>query len=275
MIQEIPLEKLVIADYNPREARDPEIIQGIIETYKQHGLLEPLLVREREDGMYEVINGGTRLEALQALGAKTARCIIYKCSRKEAMKIAATSHFVREDLTPAEKGKYILRCLKEGVWKTIEQAAQELGLSRETIYNYIREAKALEPEVREIPKPLKEIVVTLPKPVRKEIVEEVKKMPERELPIAAKVLQEIREELREAEPKQAVSLFVEKLGEKIKEIERPRKIAARIHEYELMPEAGALTILQYHRGAEAGRLKIPLEDLRVLVRALNAYLEEL
>ncbi|MEM4667575.1 MAG: hypothetical protein QXD35_00510, partial [Nitrososphaerota archaeon] len=60
------------------------------------------------------------LEALKIIGVEEAPCIVHECSRLEAMKTAAITHTIREELTPSEKGKFLIRCINEGVWRNVE-----------------------------------------------------------------------------------------------------------------------------------------------------------
>ncbi|MCX8192410.1 MAG: ParB/RepB/Spo0J family partition protein [Nitrososphaeria archaeon] len=182
-VQWIPVNSLKIADYNPREVRSPEIIQGIIETYRSKKIIKPLLVRKIADEEYEVFDGGTRLEALKLLNVDKAPCLVYECNRKEAIEIAAIIHTNREELTSAEKGKFILRCINEGVWKNVEEASRGLGISKDTIYDWIKEAKI---QVGDSFTHLKKILnmdvrrssAMMPKPVRDKVIEELSTLTE-------------------------------------------------------------------------------------------------
>jgi len=183
-IEWIPVKYLKIASYNPREARDPEIIEAIKKTYKKRKLIKPLLVRKVSDTEYEVFDGGTRLEALQEVDPDgKAPCIVYDVPLKVAKVIAAIVHADREDLTDEEKGKMILKLIGD-VWKSEKEAAEDLGRSERTIRLWKQAAKGsvvdLEPSLlglrREEEKKIKLYLGGVPKPVRHAVAKELKEL---------------------------------------------------------------------------------------------------
>ena len=281
-IEWIPLKYLKIADYNPREARSPEIIQAIIETYQKNGLVKPLLVRKVSNTEYEVFDGGTRLEALQKINAEKAPCVVYEVSRKEAMKLAAIVHTNREDLTIAEKGKYVLRCINEGVWKNISEAAKDLGFSRQTIHEWIKEARIQELEAtisktKVIDKEVKKKLASFPKPARKKIVETITsiddKMMEKIKPKLPEILEEVEEEI-EDEPDKAIDVFQEKLMETFEKESEPQPIKWRGssgYSWEIFEDQMNILLFKYERETLIQQLEIPKVDLKEIIRNLEKF----
>lgn len=283
-IEWIPISLLKIADYNPREARSPEVIQSIIETYKSKKLIKPLLVRKTEDGGYEVFDGGTRLEALKILNINEAPCIIYNCNRKEAIEIAAIVHTNREELTPAEKGKFILRCINESIWKNVEEAAKALGFSKDTIYDWIREARIYQVTMNSklrnlLNRDVKKALGSMPKPVREKIIDELASLPEeiiekikRELP---KILSEIVERSCESEPDEVLTEFREKIS-KIIEASPGYSIKFKASSgsiYQIDKVENNIVITIFGRNSSTHQLTIPSIDLREFVRKLSRLIE--
>jgi len=284
-IEWIPLKHLILADYNPREARSPEIIHAIIETYKQNGLIKPLLVRKVKDDLYEVFDGGTRLEALQMINAEKAPCVIYEVSRKEAMKLAAIVHMNREDLTLSEKGKYVLRCLNEGVWKNVEEAAKELGFSQKTIYEWIREARIQEleatiPKAKAIDKEVKRRLATFPKPARQKITEIITSLEEsieKIKPCLPQLLEEVEEEVGalEDEPEKVVETFQKKFieaYEKEFELKPVRWRGSSGYEWVISPSEQNIIIFKYEMGTLIEQITIPKWDLPKLIDNLRLFI---
>lgn len=283
-VQWIPIRSLKIADYNPREARSPEIIRSIVETSRSRMIFKPIVVRKTADGEYEVLDGGTRLEALKMLGADKAPCIVYDCDRREAMEIAAIIHTGREELTSAEKGKFILRCINEGVWRNVEEASRELGFSKETVYDWIREARLHPadswPQLRRIlNRDARRVLATMPKPVREKIVEELSCMDGR---LAEKVRRHIHSILRELadtagdrEPEEVIGEFRRRisalveggLGEQVK-FRGPSGLL-----YELQEVDDGILVRVSDRGSQTA-ISIPRIDLREILRRLSRFVHE-
>jgi len=283
-IEYIPINQLKIADYNPREARSPEIIQGIIETYRSRNIVKPLLVRKIRDGEYEVFDGGTRLEALKILNVDKAPCIIYDCSRREAMEMAAIVHTNREELTPAEKGKFILRCINEGIWRNVEEAARALGFSKDTLYDWIKEARISSAMMNTglrnlLNRDSRKALASMPKPVREELINELASLTEeiagkikRELP---NILNEIVEISYELEPEEVLKEFRERVS-KIIESDLDYSVIFRAssgYMYQLERVGNNVVIKVLSKTSSADQLTIPCIDVKELVRRLSKFIE--
>jgi ParB/RepB/Spo0J family partition protein len=283
-IEWIPVSLLEIADYNPREARSPEVIQSIIETYKLKNLIKPLLVRKREDGKYDVFDGGTRLEALKILKIDRAPCIVYDCSRKEAIEIAAIVHTNREELTPAEKGKFILRCINEGIWRNVEEAAKALGFSKDTIYDWIREARiysvSMDSKLKNIlNRDVKKALASMPKPVREMVINELASLTEeitekikKELP---NILSNIARKSFESEPDEVLREFRENIS-KIIEAGPDYSITFRASSglmYQIDKVENNIVIKILSRNSSSYQLTIPSIDLREFIRKLSRFIK--
>ncbi|MEM4467178.1 MAG: hypothetical protein QW655_01840 [Nitrososphaerota archaeon] len=222
------------------------------------------------------------LEALKIIDVEEAPCIVHECSRLEAMKTAAITHTIREELTPSEKGKFLIRCINEGVWRNVEEAARDLGFSKDTVYCWIREAKTddliLTTRLKKyLDKESKNNLASMPRVVREKIVEEMKNMNEEILLKIKKNIPELFKEILEISKDMDVEEVLEYMKKRISSLlEDYEKKITRFKTfsgfyYELREEDGKLSINVFEKNMEVGRLQIPLTDLRELIRKLQKY----
>jgi ParB family chromosome partitioning protein len=108
--QEIPLGSIILPAYQPRQYFDEEKLSELAETIKEHGILEPLLVRI-VDEQFELVAGGRRYRAAQLAGLISAPAIVKELTEQEALEIALLENLQREDLNPVEETEGILKLL--------------------------------------------------------------------------------------------------------------------------------------------------------------------
>jgi ParB family chromosome partitioning protein len=107
---QVPLATIKPNPNQPRRYFDPEALANLQTSIREHGILEPLLVRPQNKG-YELVAGERRYQAAKALGLKMVPVIIRELSNSEALKIALTENLQREDLNPVEETQSILDLL--------------------------------------------------------------------------------------------------------------------------------------------------------------------
>ena len=107
----LPLEKIRLPQQQPRRYFDPQKMQGLVESIKKHGILEPLLVRSLQDGGYELVAGERRYRAAQTAGLVEVPVLIRDFDDEEAFQIALVENLQREDLNPIEETEGILQLL--------------------------------------------------------------------------------------------------------------------------------------------------------------------
>lgn len=153
----IPLEKLFDFPNHPFKVNDDKEMENMVETVKTGGIIMPLVVRQRDDGNYEIISGHRRKRASQLANLKEVPCIIRDLSDDEATIIMVDSNMQRTKILPSEKAfayKMKLEAEKhQGQRKdltsdqigqklqsktTREKVAEELGESATNIQRYIR-----------------------------------------------------------------------------------------------------------------------------------------
>ena len=120
----------------PRKIFQPEALDELTESIRQHGILQPLSVRRADTG-YELIAGERRLRAAQQAGITDIPCIIMRMDDRESGMAAMVENLQRQDLDFIEEAAGIARLLKD--WNmSQEQAARLLGKSQSAIANKLR-----------------------------------------------------------------------------------------------------------------------------------------
>ena len=102
-IEEIPMELIDPFQNHPFKVRDDEDMSRLKESIESRGVLTPAIVREKEDGRYELISGHRRKKACEDLGMETLRCEVQELSDVEAVIVMVESNFQRSVILPSEK----------------------------------------------------------------------------------------------------------------------------------------------------------------------------
>ena len=142
------LEKIVPQKGQPRQHFDATALEELAASIREHGLLEPLVVRRTAPGVdkFELIAGERRWRALQKAGLREALVVVKDVSTRDAFELALIENVQREDLNPVELAEALDRLVKEHAY-TQESLADRLGKDRSTIANSLRLLK-LPPRVR-------------------------------------------------------------------------------------------------------------------------------
>ena len=128
----------------PRKKFDEEALNELASSIKVHGVLQPILVVER-DGRYLIVAGERRWRASKLAGLKEVPCIVADFTNNEIKEISIIENLQRKDLTPIEEAKAIKELIDEFGW-TQDVVAERLGKSRPVISNTLR-ILTLQPEV--------------------------------------------------------------------------------------------------------------------------------
>lgn len=134
----------------PRKTFDEAALQELADSIKQHGVLQPLLVRPLTTGGYQLVAGERRWRASRLAELKEVPVIIKELSDTEAMEIAIIENLQREDLNPIEEAEG-LQALIDKCGFTQEEVATAVGKSRPAITNALRLLRLPE-EVRQMTK---------------------------------------------------------------------------------------------------------------------------
>lgn len=132
------VESIVPSPYNPRKRFNETELAELANSIKQHGLIQPILVRPIEDAQYEIVAGERRWRATKLAGLDTIPAIIRELDDKTAMELQILENLQRSDLHPLEEAQGFKSLLnKTGGW-TPEQLAERIGKSRSYIYGSLK-----------------------------------------------------------------------------------------------------------------------------------------
>lgn len=136
--QEIAVSEIKANPYQPRQVFDEERLQQLAASLKEHGVVEPLILRPGKKGRgYELVAGERRLRAAKLAGLKTVPAVVRAYTDLQTREIALVENINRHDLNPIEEAKG-LRALMQECSLTQEQAAAKVGRSRVAVTNLLR-----------------------------------------------------------------------------------------------------------------------------------------
>jgi len=144
-VQNIKLEDIVPTPLQPRwEFRD-EKLRELVDSIREHGIIQPLIVRQRLD-KFELIAGERRWRAAKEVGLLDAPAIVRTATDQEVLELALIENLQREDLNPIEEALAFSRLAKEFGLRQ-DDIAQKVGKSRAAVANCMRLLE-LHPEVQ-------------------------------------------------------------------------------------------------------------------------------
>lgn len=106
-----PIDKIRLPTKQPRHYFDPDKLAQLAMSIKEHGILEPLLVRPTQEGEYELVAGERRLRAARDVGLTEVPIVVRTLDDQQALQIALMENLQREDLNPIEETEAILDLL--------------------------------------------------------------------------------------------------------------------------------------------------------------------
>lgn len=104
-LMEIPITQICDFPDHPYKVKDDESMDELVESVKTRGLIQPVLVRPIEDGMYEMVSGHRRKRAFELAGLKSIPAKVVELTRDEAILVMVDSNLQREVILPSEKAK--------------------------------------------------------------------------------------------------------------------------------------------------------------------------
>ena len=135
-IQEIRINEIEPNSNQPRKFFDDEKLMQLGESIKQHGIMQPIIVKKEND-TYRIVAGERRWRAARLAGLTTVPVIVKDISNKEVMEIALIENLQREDLNPIEEAEAFDKLMKE-FNLTQEEVSTAVGRSRSAVANSIR-----------------------------------------------------------------------------------------------------------------------------------------
>jgi len=146
-VRELPLEKVIPNPSQPRMTWHEETLQELAASIKEHGVLQPILVRPSGDH-YEIIAGERRWRSSKIAGKETIPAIVERFDDATALEIALIENLQREDLSPLDEA-VIYKKMTDELGYSIRQLAGKLGKDKGYVENRLRLASAPD-DVREM-----------------------------------------------------------------------------------------------------------------------------
>ena len=137
-VDEIDIDLIVPNPLQPRVAFNEESLAELVESVKEHGIIQPLLVSaSKAEGVYQLVAGERRLRAARQAGLARVPVVIKDVASSELLELALVENLQREDLNVLEAAQAFRR-LSEEFGMTQEQIAARVGKSRAAVSNAMR-----------------------------------------------------------------------------------------------------------------------------------------
>ncbi len=136
-ILQLDLNKINVNPHQPRTEFDSSSLNKLVESIKEHGVLQPILVTEIMGSNYELIAGERRLRATKLAGLKKIPAIVRTAKELEKLQLSLIENIQRQDLNPIEKASSYKKLIDD-FNLTHEEGARRLGISRANFSNTIR-----------------------------------------------------------------------------------------------------------------------------------------
>jgi len=136
-LRELPLDDIAPNHRQPRTEFDDEALDALAASIKAVGVLQPIVVRQRPDGGYELVVGERRWRAARRAGLERIPAVVREAGEEDMLRDALIENLHREDLNPLEEAA-AYRQLLDDVGMTHEELAERVGRSRAAITNALR-----------------------------------------------------------------------------------------------------------------------------------------
>ena len=136
-VVELKLSEIEPNHNQPRKEFDQQALESLADSIRQHGLIQPLIVRPQMNGGYQIVAGERRWRASRMAGLTQVPVIIREMGDQQTMEIALIENLQREDLNPIEEARGFQELIDRYGF-TQEQVAQSVGKSRPAVANALR-----------------------------------------------------------------------------------------------------------------------------------------
>ena len=133
----LPIYKIEPNPDQPRQDFDQEELEALSQSIAEHGVVQPLTVRELSTGYYQIVAGERRWRAARLANLSEIPAVVIEADDKKAMELALIENLQRQDLNPVEEALGY-RSLMADYGMTQEETAQRVGKSRPTVANALR-----------------------------------------------------------------------------------------------------------------------------------------
>ena len=133
----IPVDQIHPNPKQPRKDFDGEAVTGLAESIRSQGLIQPVVVRPRVQGGYELIAGERRWRASREAGVATVPAVVREADDRDTLLLGLVENVAREDLSPVEEGRaYAILFDEFGL--SLGEVAERVGKSKPTVSNRVR-----------------------------------------------------------------------------------------------------------------------------------------
>jgi ParB family transcriptional regulator, chromosome partitioning protein len=146
-LREIDIDRILPNSHQPRKSFDEEALNDLANSIREHGVVQPIVVRALDDGFFQLIAGERRWRASQRAGLSRVPAVIREAGEHAALELALIENIQREDLNPMEEAQAYERLIAD-FGMTQEEVARRVGKNRATIANMLRLLR-LPPEVQQ------------------------------------------------------------------------------------------------------------------------------
>jgi ParB family chromosome partitioning protein len=136
-LRDVHVELIAPNPDQPRKRFDPEQLQALADSLQERGVLQPVLVRPRAGGRYELVAGERRWRAAQLAGLETVPALVQARDDAQTLEVALIENMAREDLNPVEAARAVAGLVEE-LGLTREEVGRRVGRSRVAISNLLR-----------------------------------------------------------------------------------------------------------------------------------------
>ncbi|MBI5676583.1 MAG: ParB/RepB/Spo0J family partition protein [Nitrospirae bacterium] len=136
-INELDIDKIVPSENQPRRIFNDTALQELVASIKEHGVIQPVIVRKTVNNLYQLIAGERRWRASKIAGLSTLPAIVKEAAPAEALELALIENIQREDLNPIETAEAFHRLIQD-FNLTQDDLSKKVGKDRATVSNYLR-----------------------------------------------------------------------------------------------------------------------------------------
>jgi ParB family chromosome partitioning protein len=133
----LPVEAIHPNPRQPRRRIDGEAVGALAESIRRQGVVQPVLVRPRKDGGWELIAGERRWRAAQSAGLKTIPAVVRHADDRDSLMLALVENVAREQLSPVEEAR-AYAVLSDEFGLALDEIAQRVGRSKPSVSNRLR-----------------------------------------------------------------------------------------------------------------------------------------
>ncbi len=136
-LREIDIDRILPNSQQPRKNFDEPSLEELAESIRQHGVVQPIVVRALDDGFFQLIAGERRWRASQRAGLTRVPAVVRQAGEHDTLEIALIENLQRQDLNPLEEANAYEKLIVE-FGMTQDEVARRVGKNRATIANMLR-----------------------------------------------------------------------------------------------------------------------------------------